>query len=597
MKLIVFPTSRALRSYQENILNKDSFLPKLLTIEEFEKKAIFVKNRVLVDEDTRLILLKNAANFEDFKKLGFSEEFFSFIKNSSYFFRFFDELSLEGVNISELKKYDVYEEFYEHLEILEKLYERYLKELNKNRFYDKTILPKIYEINENFIREFDKIEIYLEGFLTRFEIELFFNISKKNLLNVYFKTNRYNLKMQERFYEYGFEKFEQDSYYELNFSKKVAKKIKDLPKDFDISYLSVSDRMLQIFFIKKKIYDFIKSGIKPENIAILLPDENFKDSLNLFDEINNLNFAMGMDFENSRFFKGLNLFLEILSKDHIKYLYETKRFDIKNILDKWYEKRFEKIDFETFEELIRDFYIFIEENQKDIVEEELKDFKYIYQFLDQYSLKKRLQFFLNRLKNKKIEDSGGGKITVIGPLESRGVSFDGVIVVDFNEDIVPKPSQKDIFLNSYIRKKSSLPTKKDRENLQKYYYFELFRNAKKVAISFVENDTQSKSRFLEELEVKKDSFSEDEIKKLFIKDFNKKFKDEEIVLEYDFKREKLSPSRLRDFLECKRRYFYKYIKKLKPFEIPSIMPMENEIGNILHKIFFKLIKIKIVIKI
>ena len=597
MKLIVFPTSRALRSYQENILNKDSFLPKLLTIEEFEKKAIFVKNRVLVDEDTRLILLKNAANFEDFKKLGFSEEFFSFIKNSSYFFRFFDELSLEGVNISELKKYDVYEEFYEHLEILEKLYERYLKELNKNRFYDKTILPKIYEINENFIREFDKIEIYLEGFLTRFEIELFFNISKKNLLNVYFKTNRYNLKMQERFYEYGFEKFEQDSYYELNFSKKVAKKIKDLPKDFDISYLSVSDRMLQIFFIKKKIYDFIKSGIKPENIAILLPDENFKDSLNLFDEINNLNFAMGMDFENSRFFKGLNLFLEILSKDHIKYLYETKRFDIKNILDKWYEKRFEKINFETFEELIRDFYIFIEENQKDIVEEELKDFKYIYQFLDQYSLKKRLQFFLNRLKNKKIEDSGGGKITVIGPLESRGVSFDGVIVVDFNEDIVPKPSQKDIFLNSYIRKKSSLPTKKDRENLQKYYYFELFRNAKKVAISFVENDTQSKSRFLEELEVKKDSFSEDEIKKLFIKDFNKKFKDEEIVLEYDFKREKLSPSRLRDFLECKRRYFYKYIKKLKPFEIPSIMPMENEIGNILHKIFFKLIKIKIVIKI
>ena len=52
--------------------------------------------------------------------------------------------------------------------------------------------------------------------------------------------------------------------------------------------------------------------------------------------------------------------------------------------------------------------------------------------------------FLQRLASRTIDDVRGGKITVMGVLETRNISFDGVIIVDFNDNHVPKKSDKDI---------------------------------------------------------------------------------------------------------------------------------------------------------
>jgi len=59
---------------------------------------------------------------------------------------------------------------------------------------------------------------------------------------------------------------------------------------------------------------------------------------------------------------------------------------------------------------------------------------------------------LTRLKGRSEDDVRGGKVTVIGVLETRGGNFDGVIVPDFCDDFVPRRSQKDLFLNTNIRK-------------------------------------------------------------------------------------------------------------------------------------------------
>ena len=97
------------------------------------------------------------------------------------------------------------------------------------------------------------------------------------------------------------------------------------------------------------------------------------------------------------------------------------------------------------------------------------------------------------------DDVRGGKVTVLGVLETRGVAYKGVIVVDFNDEFVPKRSQKDLFLSSAVRAQAGLPTKRDRENLQRYYYHQLFSKAQKIAIAFVKNETSMPSRFLDEL--------------------------------------------------------------------------------------------------
>ncbi len=51
----------------------------------------------------------------------------------------------------------------------------------------------------------------------------------------------------------------------------------------------------------------------------------------------------------------------------------------------------------------------------------------------------------------------------MGVLETRGVSFRGVVIVDFNEGIVPASSSKDMFLNSAVRAFAGLHTRNDRE--------------------------------------------------------------------------------------------------------------------------------------
>ena len=50
-----------------------------------------------------------------------------------------------------------------------------------------------------------------------------------------------------------------------------------------------------------------------------------------------------------------------------------------------------------------------------------------------------------------LDDVRGGKITVRGVLESRGIAYRAVVIVDVNEGIVPVSSSKDRFLNTAVR--------------------------------------------------------------------------------------------------------------------------------------------------
>ena len=90
-----------------------------------------------------------------------------------------------------------------------------------------------------------------------------------------------------------------------------------------------------------------------------------------------------------------------------------------------------------------------------------------------------MKFFLLNIARISIDDVGGGKISVMGILESRGMKFDGVIIVDFNDSFIPARSTNEMFLNSKVRQKAGLISYLERENLQRFYYESLINNAKK----------------------------------------------------------------------------------------------------------------------
>ncbi|MFY4765200.1 hypothetical protein ACOTWG_10890, partial [Aliarcobacter butzleri] len=60
-----------------------------------------------------------------------------------------------------------------------------------------------------------------------------------------------------------------------------------------------------------------------------------------------------------------------------------------------------------------------------------------------------------------LDDINSVKITVLGLLETRDVSFDTVIICDFNEYYIPKISVKDKFLSIRLKQLANLPTQFD----------------------------------------------------------------------------------------------------------------------------------------
>ena len=581
---IVLSSARAIRHEQLNIPNPTLFLPTYITMSEFVSKLCIVENFKTVDEDSRVLLLLEASDFSKFSNLNIERNFFTFTKNSSYIFKFFEELSAELYDIATLDTSDIYAEYEEHILILQELYKRYEELCRNKKILDKIFLPKLYKFNENYASLHKNIELKVDGHLTNFEFELLQKCCEFCDVNIVFNTSKFNTKMQSKFAGIGVE-LELDYEYKISLnSKKIIEKTKQ-NKNKNITCESFSESLLQIAFIKTKIYEFIQKGFKAENIAVILPDEKMAEILKSFDEKSNFNFAMGEPYTKSKIYQTLYSTCKVLDQDSKENYARLKRVGdtTYNILKPIYHSKLEEVNFIDFLKGHKE--QFSNKGEIKIFDEEVYSFNHILPFMKDMSVKSLLSIFLQRLAGRTIDDVRGGKITVMGVLETRSVDFDGVIIVDFSDSNVPKKSDKDMFLNSKIRENASLPTMGDRENLQKHYYDMLIKRSKEVALCYVKSSESSASRFLKYLNIKENNiYSEiDYANIIFQRVIPKQKIEDEIILDYSFKGKKLSATRLKTFLTCKRKYYYKYIMQLTSHTIPKDMPQEWEIGDAVHR--------------
>jgi len=149
------------------------------------------------------------------------------------------------------------------------------------------------------------------------------------------------------------------------------------------------------------------------------------------------------------------------------------------------------------------------------------------------------------------------------------VRYDGVIVVDFNEGLVPKVGSEDMFLNTKLREAVNLPTIAQKEQLQKHYYYQLFKGAKRVAVSYVKNEESDISRFFYELSDKED---EKRDYGSILYQFGNISSPKNELLEFEIPKT-LSPTSLEMLLKCPKRYYLN--KKFKA-------PREDYFGTLIH---------------
>ncbi|KLD98162.1 PD-(D/E)XK nuclease family protein [Aliarcobacter butzleri] len=588
-KLLVFPTSRAIRDYISKQKSNNTLLPLILTIDEFLKKSISLSNLKYCEEEHRVLFLNEAIKNIDIKKLGISDNFTKFLKQSDYIYRFFLELASEKVEIEEIQNVDTYDFYLEHLEILKAIKKKYIEILENNSYVDKINLDKHYEINENFLDKFQDIELHFEGYFTKVEFEIVEKISQKIDTKIIFYSNSYNQKSLEVFKNLNIN-LKIDYKYKIDLTNKIIideEEIKSLLENYEIK--GFSSRLNQIAYIKSCIEKSVLNGVNPKDIALVLPDESFVSSIELFDDERYFNYAMGKSIKNKELYQISNAIYLYLSEDEEKNISNISYLKIdKEFIDKSIKPFWNKV---TNKELFVSITDFIKQKEKNIeLIEKYDELLYklnitLFSNENKILLKDVYKIFLQKLSSITLDDINSGKITVLGLLETRAVSFDTVIVCDFNESYIPKISVKDKFLSTRLKQLANLPTQFDRESLQKYYYKRLISSSKNVFISYVNSETNQISRFANELFEKNiatdtnDSF----YKHILYDNHRISYFDEDIVSKIDLTKFIWSATSFKNFLECKRRFYLQYILKINEHTI-SLKPKGYELGDIIHSI-------------
>ncbi|EAJ7105948.1 PD-(D/E)XK nuclease family protein [Campylobacter upsaliensis] len=613
MKLYVFSSSRKIKEYYQQSKGTNALIDQALSVAEFLDK-ICLSQGFRASAYEQLLLMQEACkksqNLE--QKLGISTEFFAFLKNNEYLFSFFRELALENKSIKDLQNSDYYASYNEHLEILDCVFQNYLNLLKRENLYDELSLPLSYTLNLDFLEDYESIIYDLEGFLSHFELSLLLQIAKHKELILRFKTSKFNLAY---FKELPFLKdvnLKENYHYEFNITQNILLKKESLkPKSAFVKVQQFELRILQVAFVLDEISSFIRAGLKAEDIVVITPNESFCDFLRLLDQNNMLNYASGVSIKESLFYQRLRSLYESANLDDLHfddnkdYFNEAQNFDLHNSLLHYFELDFKEFkehftkecEFSYFETLIKQFLANENSELRLFVEKELFFIKNLLTN-QKLNLKQILELFFIQISSFKQSYVGGGAVTAMGILESRGLSFDGVIVVDFNEDLIPKRSVNELFLNNEVRTKAGLISYEKRENLQRFYYEQLFKNAKKISICYVENEEKSRSRLLEDLEFRLD-LTKEFSQKAYLNALKLNYKAKQIKLEppqapklkHNLFATPLSYSRLTLFLESKRTYFYKYIKHLKePRELKMDIKEQNDrkrlknLGIFIHRI-------------
>lgn len=583
-KTTIFPTSRAIRSHIIKEQAEDGFLPNYLTIGEFLQRVLHVEGYHRVDEDTRTLLLLEAAAFKNFAALNIERNFFTFTQNASYLFRFFEELAGELVETESLEFADTYGDYEEHITILQELYNRYRDLCEEKKILDPIFLPQKYRLNESYLRTLGDIELYALGYLTNFELKVLTECAALVPLALHYSANRFNVKLTKKLMDLGINVVE-NSTQRINLQTLAVEGVTPIKEEINATVESFSQSLLQVGFVKQKVYALTEQGIAPEKIVVVLPDESFAQHLRRFDQEGNFNFAMGIPLTQSLFMERLEAVMQYLENRTVENTARLNRVGAE-LLEALYANYRAPVTTLDFAALIEPF--IEKEHDKaviDIVREELYYFEKIIPVLGEAPLKSALHLFTNRLKSKTIDDVRGGKITVMGVLETRLVEYEGVIVVNFNEGVVPRKSEKDLFLNSTTRRNAGLPTTSEREDLQKLYYHALFTQASQVMIAYVSSTDAVASRFLTQLGVGNAAAQQDALYAPVIMPIESYQKEPlaSIEGEYDFTKRSLSATGLKTFLTCRRKFYHKYIEGIKDHEIAQDMPKEHEIGTALHE--------------
>jgi ATP-dependent helicase/nuclease subunit B len=187
-------------------------------------------------------------------------------------------------------------------------------------------------------------------------------------------------------------------------------------------------------------------------------------------------------------------------------------------------------------------------------------------------------------------------LQVLGMLETRGLQFDDVYILNVNDEILPGSSTSDMLLPQQLRERLGMETRRDRDALMEHYFNLLVRSAKHVHLFYTDAGDATRSRFVEKLlweeeKMQRACSSDEQIEtvhytlKLANELVTPLEKSEQVMsLLRGFT---LSASALDTYLRCPLRFYYRYLLKLEEKEEASDDLGTKDIGQFVHALLKK----------
>ena len=185
-------------------------------------------------------------------------------------------------------------------------------------------------------------------------------------------------------------------------------------------------------------------------------------------------------------------------------------------------------------------------------------------------------------------------------METRNLDFENLIILNMNEQIIPKKASHSSLISEFMRKSFGMPILKYQDSIFAFLFYSLIQNSKNIVLTYsnlISDKSGELSRFVQQLIHETDIISEHKqyseqikpkrAKKIVVK------KDEKILQkldEYLQSEKQLSASALSTYVSCPMKFYFHRIAEIKPpiseendFEIDAL-----KFGNIFHNSMEKL---------
>lgn len=178
-------------------------------------------------------------------------------------------------------------------------------------------------------------------------------------------------------------------------------------------------------------------------------------------------------------------------------------------------------------------------------------------------------------------------LQIMGPLETRALDFDNLIILSCNETVFPRRSVSSSFIPPELRRGFGLPTYEYQDAVWAYYFYRMIHRPSRVWM-LCDSRTEGlksgeESRYIKQLELHFGVALDRSVVSAPVEIYeceNYVPKTEEDIA--SVKESKLSASALKNYIDCPAKFYYSAVKKLKEDTEVSEALDAGMIGNVFH---------------